>query len=102
MSLVFVGNDATKEITRGIIDELSRAIEKHQVWPTDAIHAAAILAEESGELVQAANDFHSLHAYDQNNYIEIIRHRKHMKTEAIQVGAMAIRFLMHLDEYQPK
>lgn len=99
MSLVFVGNDTTKEITRDILDELSRAVEKHPIWPIDAIHAAAILSEEAGELVQAANDFHDIYP---GHLIEYREKREHMKTEATQVGAMAIRFLMHLKEYQPK
>lgn len=40
-----------------IADEVDRATSKHPNWPDDAVHAAAILAEETGELVRSANIF---------------------------------------------
>ena len=49
----------------------------------------ATLGEESGELTQAALDF----VYN-NGTIE------HMKEEAVQCGAMAIRFLENLARYE--
>ena len=42
------------EILDEIISELAMARKKHPNWPTDPIHAAAIVAEESGELIRAA------------------------------------------------
>ncbi|MCL4473540.1 MAG: hypothetical protein M1455_06325 [Actinobacteria bacterium] len=40
-----------------IMDELEAAEQKHPGWPDDLIHATAIVAEESGEAIQAAIDF---------------------------------------------
>lgn len=69
--------------------ELERAIKVHPQWPTDAIHASAILNEEAGELTQAAIDFHF--------YVD---DRQRMREEAIQIGAMALRFLLNIDRYK--
>ena len=72
-----------------IFAELQRGKQKHPLFPDDPIHAAAILGEESGELTQAALDF----VYH-NGTIE------RMKEEAVQCGAMAIRFLENLARYE--
>lgn len=69
-----------------IRDELSRAETLHPTWPADIIHQAAVVAEEAGELVQAAND----HIYKAPC-------PERLRTEAVQVGAMAIRFLINQD-----
>ena len=37
-----------------VMKELHRAETKHPLWPTDVVYGAAIVAEESGELIQAA------------------------------------------------
>ncbi|MBK5145101.1 hypothetical protein I2494_15535 [Budviciaceae bacterium BWR-B9] len=71
--------------------ELERAVTVHPQWPTDAIHASAILNEEAGELTQAALDFHF--------YVD---DKERMREEAIQVGAMALRFLLNIDSYKPE
>lgn len=77
------------EAIKLILDELKSAKEKWPKWVNDPIHAAGILNEESGELTQACLDF----SYA-NGSIE------QMKKEAVQAGAMAIRFLENIDEYQ--
>jgi len=46
-----------------IKNELKRARRLYPKYPTDCIHRAAIIAEEAGELVQAAND----HRYPAGN-----------------------------------
>jgi len=74
-----------------IYQELGRAETIHPVWPEDAIHAAAIVSEEAGELVQAANDF----IYDSGA-------KDKMQTEAVHTGAMAIRFLINEYRREPK
>ena len=71
-----------------ILDELDRAEKKFPSWPVDPVHAVAIVAEESGELVKAALDY----SYSDGGL-------KGMEREAVQVGAMAVRFLFHLDDY---
>ncbi|MFS7242298.1 hypothetical protein AB6849_18445 [Serratia proteamaculans] len=68
-----------------IKEELAVAEKKHPTWPTDTVHATAILNEEAGELTQAAIDYHY-----HNGSLEKVRR------EAAQVGAMAIRVLINL------
>lgn len=73
----------------GILQELNRAKAKWGPWPVDPIHAASVLAEEAGELVQAANDY----CYSGGSL-------EQMELEARQVGAMAVRFLEGLEKYK--
>ena len=80
----------TTEAIELITAELKRAKAQHPLWPTDPIHAAAIVGEESGELTQASLDY----TYDPN------RARSTMLEEAVQVGAMAIRFLENIGMYK--
>ena len=75
------------ELKRSMINiatEYQSACEKHKEWPMDFIHAAAIVAEESGELVQASLQ----HRYEKGRFFD-------MHKEAIQTGAMAVRFLVN-------
>ena len=73
----------------GINAELTRAKAKWPSWPTDPIHAASVLTEEVGELVQACNDF----CYSGGDI-------SRMESECVQVAAMAMRFLEGLPGYQ--
>lgn len=68
-----------------IAHEFNRACEKHPQWcgSTDIIHGAAVVAEESGELVRAA----LMAIYEDGSIAE-------MQKEAVQTGAMALRFLL--------
>ncbi len=84
-----------EQIIAAILGELDRAETLHPTWVKDAVHAAAILTEEAGELQKEANEFH----FDKK--CNRASKRQKMRTEAIQSGAMAIRFLLHLDEYKP-
>lgn len=83
------------EALDGIIDELFSATAHHPEWVTDPIHAAGLVVEEAGELMQAALD----HTYPNNNHKEGDTLDR-MKKEAIQTGAMALRFLIHLQDYE--
>ena len=67
-----------------ILDEYEIAKERHPEWPDDVIHQAAIVSEESGELVRAAN----MYAMD-----GVINHCD-MLQEATQTAAMGFRFLV--------
>lgn len=70
--------------------ELERAKAKFPGWPSlQPIHCAAIVAEEAGELVQAALQFE----YEGGD-------KENMKSEAIQTAAMCIRFLENFDSYE--
>lgn len=77
------------EAIQAILEEVKRASRKFPEWPTDPIHAAAVVGEEAGELTQAALQF----TYENGNDLAMLQ-------EAIQTGAMAVRFLMSLEKYQ--
>jgi hypothetical protein len=86
--------DRVKEILIGqITAELVRAEMMFPVYPTDVIHAAAIVAEEAGELVRAANN---VYHYDS------VEHRENLLGEAIQVTASGLRFLMEIGNLKSK
>lgn len=80
-------NEAVDEVT----EELFRATKKFPTWPTDPIHAAAVLGEEFGELMQATLE----HTYepDKSSFDDV-------RKEAIQTAAMALRFVLSLDDYE--
>ena len=67
--------------------ELNNAKEKHPKWPKDKIHAAAIVGEEADELLRAAIQA----VYENAPFYN-------MHKEAIQTGAMALRFLLEVGE----
>jgi NTP pyrophosphatase (non-canonical NTP hydrolase) len=72
----------------GLIEsEFMRAMRKHPSWPRDPVHAAAVLAEEMGELQKAALDF------EYHRYLS----KDKMAKEAVQLATMAVRFLMNLE-----
>jgi hypothetical protein len=75
------------QVIETVFDELRKAETKHPSWPTDPIHAAAIVAEEAGELVQASID----HYYTVECKERIIK-------EAAQTAAMGIRLLINLTD----
>lgn len=65
-----------------ILDELFAAEQKHPAWPGDIVHAAAIVGEEAGELLQAALNVH----YQGSAVDPLVK-------ESAQTGAVAVRFL---------
>ena len=79
-----------KEKLQNIIDDLIKELERAQSihsWPDDIIHQAAIVNEESGELIQASLN----HYYKQEDIDQV-------KKEAIHTGATVIRFLLNLKD----
>lgn len=82
-------NDIFKEIET----ELGKAVTKFPTWPTDPIHAAGVVGEESGELVKSVLEY----TYEPHK-----TSLDEVRSEAIQTAAMAIRFLMSLDKYEFK
>lgn len=74
-----------------VLRELDRAVDTYPQWPTDPVHAAAVVAEESGELVQAV-----LQCTYQPGKSDI----HHVRIEAVQTAAMALRFLARMDGYR--
>ena len=73
-----------------LLDEVRKATEKFPIWPTDPLHAVAILNEEVGELNQAI--LQSIYEPKKSGPIDV-------SGEAIQAGAMVVRFIMSLDKY---
>jgi len=78
-----------------ITEEYERASTAIPSWPIDPIHAASVVAEEAGELLQAANDS----VYPTHNHSGPAYER--MRKEATQTAAMALRFLVGLENYSP-
>lgn len=70
-----------------IMEELRSARIQHTAWPHDIVHAVAIVAEEAGEALQAAN-----------NALHHGKHIQFVKNELVQTGAMVIRALVNLQK----
>lgn len=78
-------------IASEVAQEVEKASTKFPTWPTDPLHAVAVLGEEFGELTQATLQ----HTYEpEKSSIEDVR------KEALQTAAMAFRFLLSIDEYK--
>lgn|SRR5690606_37540984 len=73
-----------------ILNELWSAKTAWPSWPKDQVHAAAVLNEEAGELVKAVND----HIYKGGPF-------QKARDEAMQTGAMAIRFIANAPHETP-
>jgi len=79
------------KVLKPVLSEIERALGKFPIWPTDPLHALAVLGEEYGELTKAVLQ----QVYEPNkNTMDSVR------DEAVQVAAMAIRFLTSLDNYK--
>jgi uncharacterized membrane protein YidH (DUF202 family) len=76
-----------------VADELALAVAKFPTWPTDVLHALAVLGEEFGELTQAA--LQSVYEPNKANPGAV-------RAEAIQVAAMALRFLASVGTYETR
>jgi hypothetical protein len=76
-----------------LIAEIKRASEKFPSWPTDPLHALAVLGEEYGELTKAVLE--TVYEPEKSNVSDV-------RTEAIQTAAMAVRFLVSIDAYRFK
>lgn len=73
-----------------IEQELGRAVAKFPTWPTKVIDAGNVVSEEAGELAKAC--------------LQVVYepHKETMdgvRMEAVQTAAMAIRFLLSIEEY---
>lgn len=74
-----------------VAGELDRATRKFPTWPTDPLHALAVVGEEFGELTQATLEYiYEPHKSDMSD----------VRKEAIQSMTMMLRFLMSLDDYE--
>ena len=67
-----------------IAGELESLEEEHPDWPDDPVQAAALVAKKAGKLLAASSDLDREDADDRNRILK----------EAIQTGAMALRFML--------
>lgn len=71
-------------ILRLVVDEVERAKRKFPMWPSDPLHALAVLGEEVGELTKAVLQ----HTYEPGKRVS----RDDVGGECVQVAAMALRW----------
>ena len=71
--------------------EVDRATAKFPTWPTDALHAVGVVAEEMGELQKEVMQL----TYEPHKSTP-----ETVRKEAVQLAAMSLRFLMSLDRYE--
>lgn len=74
-----------------VLEEVAAATNKFPTWPTDPLHAVAVLGEEFGELTQAV--LQSVYEPSKSTATDV-------RIEAIQTAAMALRFIASLDKYE--
>jgi NTP pyrophosphatase (non-canonical NTP hydrolase) len=77
-------------ITDEIFEEVKRAMTKFPTWPTDPIHALAVVGEEYGELTKEV--LQMTYEPHKTSYDEV-------RKEAVQTAAMALRFALSLGCY---
>lgn len=77
-----------EQIIKSILVELHLAERLYPTWPADPVHAAAIVTEEAGEALQAANNAR-WHGGPMSA----------MEAELVQTGAMAVRALKNLRNF---
>ncbi len=87
-----IGGDAIGASALLAITEVRRAMRKFPTWPTDPFHAAAVVGEEYGELQKALLE----HTYEPKKNVS----RGDIRAEAVELAAMALRFLVSFDRYQ--
>lgn len=81
------------ETDQPIEAELRRALAKFPTWPTDPLHALAVLGEEFGELTKAMLQL--TYEPHKSSALEV-------RKEALQTAAMALRLFKSLDRYEYK
>ena len=79
------------KILEQVTNEVEKATTKFPTWPTDPLHALAVLGEEFGELTKAVLQF----TYEPHKNVTL----EDIRGEAIQTAAMALRFIQSLDRY---
>jgi NTP pyrophosphatase (non-canonical NTP hydrolase) len=82
---------ASKSVMQDVLEEIASATGKFAHWPTDPLHALAVLGEEFGELTREIL---------QMTYEPHKTNRERIRREAIQTAAMALRLAESLDVYE--
>jgi hypothetical protein len=81
------------QINWEVLQEVDAALEKFPTWPTDPLHALAVLGEEVGELNKAVLQTVYEPHKSPSGVVAV-------KREAVQVAAMALRFLASIEAYE--
>lgn len=79
------------EVVDDVLSEVRNAIKKFPQWPTDPIHAMAVVNEEVGELNKAV--LQQVYEPSKNKPGQVY-------AEALQAAAMLLRFLASYDNYE--
>jgi hypothetical protein len=82
---------STGSILLEICAEVDRATATFPTWPTDALHAVGVVAEEMGELQKEIMQL----TYEPHKSTPAT-----VRKEAVQLAAMSLRFLRSLDRYE--
>lgn len=82
---------AQPHVVAEVLAELAKAVAKFPTWPTDPLHALAVLGEEFGELTKDVLQL----CYEPHKTTP-----ESARTEAMQTAAMALRFAMSLARYE--
>lgn len=80
-------NYGIKEVVAQILEEYVHASGIHQ-FPTDVVHAAAMVAEAAGNVLRTAN---TIKWIDDCPF-----ERENLQNDAVHMGAMAIHFLENI------
>lgn len=84
-----------EDIFKSIAKELELAKKKHPFFPGTAVAMTAIVAEEMGEAIQAANDIEYTESADFEKLSEL---EYHLRKELLQTAAMCVRCLEQLED----
>ena len=75
--------------------EVERAQKLHPAWPSDPLHALAILGEEFGALTRAMVQL----TYETETDASKVSSPACVAEEALQTAAKALRLMLHLNDY---
>lgn len=84
--------ESPDKVVSDVLAEVAKARRKFPMWPSDPLHAVAIIGEEFGELTQAL--LQANYEPHRGDDLESIRE------EAIQLSAMTLRFLYSFEFYR--
>lgn len=85
--ILLVKDAALLNAFKQVLKEHERAVAKFPVWPDNMVMRAAIVAEEAGELIQAANNYY---------WNDANKELFPMHQEAMQTAVTAIRMMVGL------
>ncbi|MDX2187780.1 MAG: HD domain-containing protein [Opitutaceae bacterium] len=87
------GSEGTIPLPAAVQAEVRRAMGKYPNWPTDPLHALAVLGEEYGEVTKALLEL----TYEPHK-----TSKEEARKEIVQCAAMALRLLASFDRYDFK